>query len=579
MYNIIIRIKAAAVCALLLILCVLCACAEGESAGPSGEYSPITAAESTAAAAAEASLPERDNGDEANEADEADETDETEPPFYTPLPETAEGDTFLGIPLIDHDKYIYDICARLDETRGGGLLKFVFYNGTVLPFASSELTFYKPAEENIDWALDSVSFGCAEPDVRVAFVDMLAIEFCDTPEEAVRSGENFCFVAYTDSEYTLYRLVFTGLPVLSLDRRSSELTMLDTEGRLTRTRMTMRERGGSSRTFPKKGYKVNTLDEWDKKLNVNLLDMRLDDDWIIIAVYSDESKLRDKLSYDLWRDMGYEDGVKMEFVELILDGRYWGLYGLVTPMDKKQLDIGPNDILAKIESWDIPSLSELRSAGDAVSSKSIVIKKPDDMTQAKWDVVAEYVNAGYIADNKTLSGMVSSGGNSFLDTDNIIDYWIFTNFISGEDNTWKNMHVFFRHSGAGYNVTISPWDCDLSFGVTWDANSPLLWKRVFHLSKERLRFTLGNRLVDNDIDGAQEKLARRWRELRHGVLSDIRFGDRVDELNELLIGSGAWERDTVKWPSGGHSDEGANYIKEFAAAKAAWLDEYVRFGK
>ena len=106
-------------------------------------------------------------------------------------------------------------CARLDETRGGGLLKFVFYNGTVLPFASSELTFYKPAEENIDWALDSVSFGCAEPDVRVAFVDMLAIEFCDTPEEAVRSGENFCFVAYTDSEYTLYRLVFTGLPMLS----------------------------------------------------------------------------------------------------------------------------------------------------------------------------------------------------------------------------------------------------------------------------------------------------------------------------------------------------------------------------
>ena len=52
------------------------------------------------------------------------------------------------------------------------------------------------------------------------------------------------------------------------------------------------------------------------------------------------------MAIDLWADMSADTipfsdtfGTRMEYVEVIMNGEYMGLYGLMEPIDEKQLGI------------------------------------------------------------------------------------------------------------------------------------------------------------------------------------------------------------------------------------------------
>ena len=69
-------------------------------------------------------------------------------------------------------------------------------------------------------------------------------------------------------------------------------------------------RGGSSRLNPKKSYKMTLYKQNQvgsgtlRKNQVSLLNMRKDDEWLLYAIYSEDTKLRDKLSLDIWNESG-----------------------------------------------------------------------------------------------------------------------------------------------------------------------------------------------------------------------------------------------------------------------------------
>jgi len=58
-------------------------------------------------------------------------------------------------------------------------------------------------------------------------------------------------------------------------------------------------RGSSTQMFPKKQYAVETRDSTGENLNVPLLGMPVENDWILYAPYSDKSLIRNVLAYDL----------------------------------------------------------------------------------------------------------------------------------------------------------------------------------------------------------------------------------------------------------------------------------------
>ena len=60
-------------------------------------------------------------------------------------------------------------------------------------------------------------------------------------------------------------------------------------------------RGASSQMFPKKSYELETWDKNNRDINVSLLGLLAEEDWILYAPYSDKSLLRNVLNYDLSR--------------------------------------------------------------------------------------------------------------------------------------------------------------------------------------------------------------------------------------------------------------------------------------
>ncbi len=99
-------------------------------------------------------------------------------------------------------------------------------------------------------------------------------------------------------------------------------------------------RGQSSQMFPKKQYGFETRNSDEDGIDVTLLDLPEEEDWILHAPYSDKSLIRNALIYDLSRDIG-RYASRLVFVELILNNSYDGLYILMEKLkrDSHRIDI------------------------------------------------------------------------------------------------------------------------------------------------------------------------------------------------------------------------------------------------
>jgi len=99
-------------------------------------------------------------------------------------------------------------------------------------------------------------------------------------------------------------------------------------------------RGASSQMFPKKSYGFETRDENNEDLDVSVLDMPEEEDWILYAPYSDKSLIRNILIYDLSRDMG-RYASRSQFVELNINNTFQGIYVFMEKLkrDSNRIDI------------------------------------------------------------------------------------------------------------------------------------------------------------------------------------------------------------------------------------------------
>ncbi|MFX1257992.1 MAG: CotH kinase family protein, partial [Promethearchaeota archaeon] len=100
----------------------------------------------------------------------------------------------------------------------------------------------------------------------------------------------------------------------------------------------IRIRGATNSNRPKKGYR---LEFYTQK---SLLGMREDDDWLLFANYMDNTRMRVKLSFDLWRslqEMDHDEAIlpDSEYVSLFINRNFQGLYLLAEKNDRKLFDL------------------------------------------------------------------------------------------------------------------------------------------------------------------------------------------------------------------------------------------------
>ena len=363
-------------------------------------------------------------------------------------------------------------------------------------------------------------------------------------------------------------------------------------------------RGSSSQSFPKKSFSLETQDALGNNNNVSIMDMPVENDWTLIAPYSDKSLIRNVITYHLGEKLGgYAPRTKL--CEVILNDVYQGVYVFTEKIkrDNDRVDI------AKLDFDD--------TAGDSLTGGYIIkIDKTTSSSGIDWyspisppNTVAQQINyqfhypkqanilpsqANYIETYVTDFENALDGGNftdpvlgyrPYIDAESFIDFFIINELSRNVDGFRLSTYLYKDKDSKGGKLTMGPlWDFNLSFGnanycdgglttgwssdfnyvCPWDGNSvPFWWERF---SQDAIYTT---------------DLKCRWQSLRLNELHLDTILNYIDTLNVHLNES--QQRNFQKWPILGnyiwpnnyvgntYLDE-IDYLKDWITNRIAWID-------
>lgn len=458
-------------------------------------------------------------------------------------------------------------------------------NDLRLPFDDQSNTFYVPLDmEDAEW--EKLSFASGQPQYELLFEEDLTTA---DKRSAISSGRKFPFLIYDGKGWEQYSLVFTGLPVIDLstaegfytENITGSVSFYDTD--FTRHGILQSDynghiRGNTSRLYPKKGYKLNLLKKTANGTVVKnkevLFGMREDDDWILYAMYNDETKLRDRLSIDLWNAYGASAvskkstyGTNMTYVELFADNRYCGLYGLMEPIDKKQLDLNAEDYLYKRKNPGDIDAEAFYTAEDPLAEVQGFELKEGNTDEESWLPMAGLGDFLTAKENKE---PLPEGVT--VDEDSALRMWLFLQIITGHDQTAKNIFYAARYMDGVYRFYFAPWDMDLTWGnVSVGETNPLFTAFEEETFDDLVRWETGDWLIAADENEAVRKVREMYTELRTSFLEEETLEDHIRTEDALLRESGAYARDEERWPYGAHT-ENCEQLIDYAKKRLAFLD-------
>ena len=235
----------------------------------------------------------------------------------------------------------------------------------------------------------------------------------------------------------------------------------------------IRGRGNSSWTYPKKGFKL----KFDKKQSMLGSDYALKN-WVFISNYGDKSLIRNMIGYDMSAAMnGLEYTVMHEFIDVYLDGEYYGLFMMCDRIDEKEGRLGldapisedPAEMgyIIEIGMTDRQGTGKdsFSAARDKNRSYSVSFPDPDD-PDFKVDVHLEYIKNYVDECLKALSAQDWDKICELIDVDSFIDYYIIQELYMNKDCFWRSVHFYKKPGGKLYAGPL--WDMDQGLGNVTD---------------------------------------------------------------------------------------------------------------
>lgn len=237
-------------------------------------------------------------------------------------------------------------------------------------------------------------------------------------------------------------------------------------------------RGRYSSSLPQKSYNIETRDSQGENLNVTLLGMPAENDWILLENYSDKSFLRNVLAFEIFKKMGHY-APRLRFCEVVLNGEYIGIYllGEKIKRDKNRVDISKldpedisgddltggyifkNDYYTKDDSW----LSNFSPPNKPGAKVYFVYHdpKPDELTAQQKNYIKGYVDAF----ESTLYGSRfndrNTGYRAFIDVKSFTDYFIVSEVSRNVDAYKKSRYLYKDRDSKDKLIHSGPvWDYD-----------------------------------------------------------------------------------------------------------------------
>ena len=388
--------------------------------------------------------------------------------------------------------------------------------------------------------------------------------------EAVADNHAFQLVIWNGTQYFEQQVFFTSLPVLifsydtpfdcysNIEQKISAIgcSLISSDGTVVESPAMIRVRGQLAASFPKIPYRLTLYRNRGTRNPQSLLGMKESSEWVMLSLYTDPARIRDKVSLDLWNDLAATnptaDGntAEFEYCEVVVNGFYEGLYGLVRPVDAETLEIDDDENARFYQfnlDFTIPAIEDYqKDAADTLLTLAEV-KYPemdDSIDDAVWSPLIQYSDL-YCANLRkpTLSDL-----ESMFNPSNAIDYSLFVACANGYDNLFKNMYMVWRQDADGnYRFFRVPWDLDFTWGNYYDSTGSIHRSFLMENTKDaRLSYDMQAWLA---LDSGEMKQAfiDRWTELRSDVFSESALQARMNEQVSLLQSNGVYQRDGDRW--------------------------------
>ena len=469
----------------------------------------------------------------------------------------------MGVKILpDHKIEKYTDCVYTDYSN------MFFHNGEMAAVDTSNFTIY--ISQNIDSStrfnqlVGALKF--ANPNYKIYFA---ADEYFDKLDRAVRENHPFKLIV-TDgsSRYTEYYVRFTTLPVvrmtggvIGVNEENREVlsgdicvwTPLDpqTDSYTVKTSLAQwHVRGDSQKAQPKKPYKVALKKANGQNKDLDLVGLGSDDDWILNSMSLEDLNIRDKLVMDIWNEMCAEAEYnypmdKGEYVEVIDNGSYAGMYLLQRRIDTKYLNTDSDDILVK-------------------GRKEFT----DPNNPVYYTVVGDESRQPFATEIMDSYDLAQNYENIVLE--NWIDVNLFVNWAYMEDNIRRyNMYYVLEDPEDDLKIRLILWDTDMTFGLSWGGDRYIynLWI-MDHLQYNRPEYERLKEIYP-DLD---QRLANRWKELRQSYLSNENILKYADSYFGLFAESGAQDRDLARWGEYHAGQDSVDAFYEFIEKRMEFLD-------
>lgn len=361
-------------------------------------------------------------------------------------------------------------------------------------------------------------------------------------------------------------------------------------------------RGSSSQMFPKKNYQLETQDTTGNSINVSLLGMPAENDWILYAPYTDKTFLRDVLAYKLGNDQGHW-APRTRFCELILNGENMGIYVLMEKIkvDNNRLDIAklnPADTagdeltggyLLKVDRFDSP-IDHFTSSFNTVPNNTPIDYVYDDPEEPDLLPVQEQYIQDYIYDFEYAAFQptftdTAIGYRKFADINSFVDHLLVNEVSRNVDGYRLSAFLYKDKDSNGGKLKAGPlWDYNLGYGNADYCNGGNTTGYALDFNNDcpgddsQIPFWWYQMINDSNFVNIAKC---RYNELRTNVLSDTYLENYIDSVAVVL--DEAQERNFEKWPILGtyvwpnnyigatFTDE-INYLKAWLTLRLDWLD-------
>lgn len=364
-------------------------------------------------------------------------------------------------------------------------------------------------------------------------------------------------------------------------------------------------RGSSSQSFPKKPYGLETRGPDSSNYNASIFGWPADNDWALIAPYSDKSLIRNVITYEIGQELGWY-APRTKLVEVVLNGEYIGVYvfterikqnpGRVNVEKLEYNDTSAATIdggyIVKIDKTTgggiIAWTSPFAQAAPATGPIYYQLHDPtiDTIHPNQLQYIQDYITDFEVAlDGPNFDDPVN-GYQPYINMASFVDFMIVNEISKNVDGYRISTFYHKQAEHEGGKLVAGPlWDFNLAWGNAnycaggntdgWEIyfndvcggggslNNPFHWNKL---------------VQDQNFTHA---LNCRWQELRQGKLHTDTLLKKIDDLALYL--DDAANRNFTKWPVlgnyvwpnnfvGNTYQEEIDYLKAWTSARMLWLD-------